>query len=535
MYAEFFGLRELPFNNTPDPRYFYSTPDHEEALASLIYAVKQRKGFVLLTGEVGAGKTLVTRLMLRNFGTSIAFANINHAIRDGNDLMESVCTEFELPVQEGMTHSHLVRMLHDYLLSQFAANIPVVLVLDEAQNLPVAAFEELRMIGNLEADSAKLLQIAIVGQPELQKTFATSELRQLKQRLFRSFHLGTLDRRQTEGYIRYRLSVAAASDTGIFTTEAVDLIHEQSHGLPRIINTICDNAMLSAYSSDLHVIDEDLVESVLPRPVTTSANLGGVEPRHAILPPVAVERVKPVAPPAFIPSSRIQAQRESSGAPLNLEANPAFQALAEQLQGVARTVDRLDANQRTVKGNMAQAELAKAELQALLHRGDAMLDRGEKLATQIEQREIRGHGLLESLRVVGQSLKPTLAKLADAVSIAKKQVSDAEVIHKRLLEQNDRSLAVARSIGRLTSRVQGPTERDVPVAKTVVEVSAGTSVILSGGSLDPRTIDAGRFEKILAETQASLGDLRLMARGRNTANASKVEEVPRLVEATPEN
>ena len=120
MYVEFFGFRELPFNNTPDPRFFFSTPDHEEALASLIYAVKERKGFVLLTGEVGAGKTLVTRMMLRHFGTHLAFANINHAVQSPEDLMESICTEFELPVTSPTSATQLVRTFHDYLLAQFA-------------------------------------------------------------------------------------------------------------------------------------------------------------------------------------------------------------------------------------------------------------------------------------------------------------------------------------------------------------------------------------------------------------------------------
>ncbi len=123
MYADFFGFRELPFNNTPDPRFFYSTPDHEEALASLIYAVKERKGFVLLTGEVGAGKTLVTRMMLRHFGTHIAFATINHAVQTLEDLTESICTEFELPVKPGTSPTQLVRALHDYLLAHFAQNV----------------------------------------------------------------------------------------------------------------------------------------------------------------------------------------------------------------------------------------------------------------------------------------------------------------------------------------------------------------------------------------------------------------------------
>jgi len=263
MYAEFFGLRELPFNNTPDPRFFYATPDHEEALASLIYAVREKKGFVLLTGEVGAGKTLVARLLIKHFGSTIAFAGINHPIRDPADLMESLCAEFELPYSREDSNSQRIRMLHDFLLARFAQNIPVVLVLDEAQNLSIDAFEQLRMIGNLEADDAKLLQIVIVGQPELQSLFQTPMLRQLRQRLFRSFHLPALDSRNVDHYIRHRLATAGAADPGLFGAECAAAIHRASGGLPRLVNTLCDNVMLSAYSVGRNKLDLPFVESVL--------------------------------------------------------------------------------------------------------------------------------------------------------------------------------------------------------------------------------------------------------------------------------
>lgn len=262
MYAGFFGLRELPFNNTPDPRFFFSTPEHEEALASLIYAVDARKGFVLLTGEIGAGKTLVSRLMLRHFGSRIAYATINHAVPGAIDLLESVCTEFDLRVPDAPTTTQLVRRLHDFLLAKFAEDVPVVLVLDEAQNLPEEGFEQLRMIGNLEADDAKLLQIAIVGQPELQEMFAGPRLKQLRQRIFRNFHLPALDRALTESYIRHRLLVAGATEQSIFTQTALDEIHRYSRGLPRLINALCDNAMLSAYAAERRDVDQTTIRAV---------------------------------------------------------------------------------------------------------------------------------------------------------------------------------------------------------------------------------------------------------------------------------
>jgi general secretion pathway protein A len=263
MYAQYFGLRESPFNNTPDPRYFFATPDHEEAKAAMVYAVMERKGFVLLTGEVGAGKTMVTRMMLRHFGSRIEFADIHQAIPGPRDLMESILTELELPFEPGASATQLVRTFEDHLLARFARGIPVVLVLDEAQDLPVTAFEQLRMIGNLESEKAKLLQVVMVGQPELQRRFQSPDVRPLRQRLFRSFHLPALSRQGTEGYIRHRLRVAAGHPLDLFDDEALEAIFRASHGLPRLINTICDNLLLSAYAVDRRRMDGPFTRTML--------------------------------------------------------------------------------------------------------------------------------------------------------------------------------------------------------------------------------------------------------------------------------
>ena len=271
MYANFFGLRELPFNNTPDPRYFFSTPDHEEALASLIYAVSERKGFILLTGEVGSGKTLIARLMVRHFGDRIAFASVNNTQITPHELLLTICAELDVPVKPDAANLDMVRALQDFLLARFSENRPVVLMLDEAQALSRDAFEQIRMIGNLEADDAKLLQIMIVGQQELRERFEASDMRQLRQRLFRSYHLPGLTREQTEGYIRHRLSVAGAKHPeNIFDAWAIDVIHEYAQGLPRLINTVCDNALLSAYATDCNKIDGDFIRKVISQMLTIS-------------------------------------------------------------------------------------------------------------------------------------------------------------------------------------------------------------------------------------------------------------------------
>ncbi len=263
MYCTHFGLHRPPFNNTPDPTFYLSTPEHEEALATLQYAVTQRKGFVLITGEVGAGKTLVGRMFLRQMDRNAAVAVITHTSLSGRQLLAAICAEFELPVPPEATNLQLAEQLQAFLLDQFAQDRFVVVLLDEGQNLPDDSFEELRMLGNLEADDAKLLQVCILGQPELRDRFRQPSLRQLDQRLFRRFHLCSLDRQTTEAYIRHRLAVAGYTGTDLFTPEALDAIYAASQGTPRIINQICDNALLTAYGQEAHQVDKDIITKVL--------------------------------------------------------------------------------------------------------------------------------------------------------------------------------------------------------------------------------------------------------------------------------
>ncbi|HQE29656.1 MAG TPA: AAA family ATPase, partial [Phycisphaerae bacterium] len=263
MYCSHFGLHRPPFNNTPDPSFYYSTPDHEEALATLQYATLNRKGFVLVTGEVGAGKTLIGRMFIRQVDRQASTAVITHTQLNPRQLLGAICTEFELDVPPDATHLQLVDRLQQYLLDQFARNRFVVVLLDEAQNLPDESFEALRMLGNLEADDAKLLQVCILGQPELRQRFQSERMRQLDQRLFRRFHLTGLTPQQTIEYIQCRLQVAGCSRSDLFVPTAFDLIYEGSQGIPRLINRICDNALLAAYAQGSHQVDENMVQQVL--------------------------------------------------------------------------------------------------------------------------------------------------------------------------------------------------------------------------------------------------------------------------------
>lgn len=273
MYCAHFGLHRPPFNNTPDPTFYLSTPEHEEALATLKYATTQRKGFVLVTGEIGAGKTLLARLFLRHMERAGDVAVISHTSLNGAQLLSAICSEFQLHPPAEANTLQLTERLHNFLLQQFARNRFVVVVVDEAQNLTDESFEELRMLGNLEADDAKLLQVCILGQPELAQRFRQPSLKQLDQRLFRRFHLPSLSRDLTHNYIAHRLKIAGCQREDLFTAAAIDVIHQASRGTPRLINQLCDNALLAAYAENAQQVDDAIVDRMIDREA-------GVGPSH---------------------------------------------------------------------------------------------------------------------------------------------------------------------------------------------------------------------------------------------------------------
>lgn len=262
MYCSHFGLHRPPFNNTPDPTFYFSTPEHEEALATLQYATEQRKGFVLITGEVGAGKTLTGRVFLRQIEQQAETAVITNTHLSGHQLLAAICSEFGLSPPPQAGNLELSQLLQEFLLEQFAQDRYVVVIIDEAQNLPDEAFEEIRMLGNLEADDAKLLQVCILGQPELRERFSQPKMRQLDQRLFGRFHLKALSAQQTRQYIHHRLRVAGCPGTDLFTDEAIDAIYLASKGIPRLINQICDAALLACYADRRKVVNDEIVEEV---------------------------------------------------------------------------------------------------------------------------------------------------------------------------------------------------------------------------------------------------------------------------------
>jgi len=262
MYLSFFGLNEKPFAITPDPRYLYLSERHAEALAHLLYGINEAGGFVQLTGEVGTGKTTIVRSLLAQTPKNAEIALILNPKMTAPEFLLTICEELGIGVPDAATESlkDLVDILSGYLLRAHAGGRRVVVVVDEAQNLAPTVLEQVRLLTNLETNTRKLLQIILIGQPELRELLARNELRQLAQRITGRYHLNPLTTAETAAYVRHRLRVAGATND-IFSPGALTEVHRLAVGVPRVINVVCDRALLGAYSMDRHRVTPNLVRN----------------------------------------------------------------------------------------------------------------------------------------------------------------------------------------------------------------------------------------------------------------------------------
>src|SRR2546429_4054958 len=262
MYLSFFGLNEKPFAITPDPRYLYLSERHAEALAHLMYGINEAGGFVQLTGEVGTGKTTIVRSLLAQAPKNAEIALILNPRMTPPEFLLTICEELGIgvPDQAAGSLKDLVDILGGYLLRAHGAGKRVVLVVDEAQNLSPEVLEQVRLLTNLETTTQKLLQIILIGQPELRELLARNELRQLAQRITGRYHLNPLSRGETGAYVRHRLRVAGAT-ADILSPHALNEVFRLSHGVPRVINIVCDRSLLGAYSLHRHRVTAALVRS----------------------------------------------------------------------------------------------------------------------------------------------------------------------------------------------------------------------------------------------------------------------------------
>lgn len=264
MYKKFYGLTRNPFEISPDPYFFYPTPRHNEALANLNYGVQRRKGVVVVTGEVGTGKTLLVRCLLDSLNRNqVAFAYVFNPRLSVPDFLRYVLTDLRLPMN-GRTKSEMLAYLNSYLIARFRRGSTAVLVVDEAQLLSWELLEEIRLLTNLETSQQKLLQIVLVGQPEMDRRLDSPHLRQLKQRVGLRCSLEPLGIDELKGYISRRLELAGANSHGssIFSDEAIVTVHKYSRGIPRLINTLCENSLVSGYAKQVKQVTEDIVQEV---------------------------------------------------------------------------------------------------------------------------------------------------------------------------------------------------------------------------------------------------------------------------------
>ena len=262
MYEEFYGFKENPFSATPDSQYLFMGANYREALSRMVYGIQERKGFILITGEVGTGKTLLIRYLMGKLSESqngtIRTALVFNPKLDAINFLQYLLRDLGV-IAKGKSKGDYLWGLNEFLLQAYEKKEKVVLIVDEAQGLQPAMLEEIRLLSNLETSKWKLLQIILVGQPELKKTLSRPEFRQLKQRINLQFHIPPLTEEETGPYIEKRITVAGGKKT-LFTAEAVHEIFLRSMGIPRVINMLCDNALLDGFAAEQESINEDLVK-----------------------------------------------------------------------------------------------------------------------------------------------------------------------------------------------------------------------------------------------------------------------------------
>ena len=262
MYEKFFGFTEKPFRMTPDTRYFYPSAKHLDALNHMVYAIEERRGFVVITGEIGSGKTTLSRVLFQKLDPRTKTAIIRNTHLSAKDLVALVLEELEIPYRPGASKTHLIGLLNEFLVEQLREDNNVVLLIDEAQNLRPSVLEEVRMLSNLETETEKLIQIILMGQPELKQKLWLKELTQLRQRVTLHYHLTPLNEFETVAYISHRLHIAGANSAPIFQSDALPKIFQYTKGVPRLINGLCDRALLTGYVNEARTIGPEIVDEV---------------------------------------------------------------------------------------------------------------------------------------------------------------------------------------------------------------------------------------------------------------------------------
>ena len=376
MYERFFNLRERPFALSPDPDYLYRSRVHTEALSYLRYGIEGHAGFIVITGEIGSGKTTLLQTALRGVDKHTAVARVVNTQLDARDLLEAVMLDFGLTPEPGLSKPRLLRVLAEYLVEQRVNGRLALLVIDEAQNLSLAALEEVRMLSNLETEKSKLIQIALVGQPELRAMMGRPELEQLRQRVTVSYHLPALDVDETAAYVNHRLARAATGSPLVFPREVTDLVHHASRGVPRRINVVADAILLYGYGEGQRDITLDLAHKAIdelkasgiltedaPTPVVPETFVQPIptnaDPVAAALP---VAAPAPTSAPATVASAELIARQERMLETLQRLLAEQNHLLQEHRQQLAAIVERATRPVATTASTRSTEAAASTEL-----------------------------------------------------------------------------------------------------------------------------------------------------------------------------
>jgi len=291
MYEKFYGFEEKPFNLTPDPDYFFLSSVHKRALDYLVYGLESGMGFVQITGEIGSGKTTLIKCLLRNLSREVKVAYVLHSKGTFVQLLRMILEDLEVVgVEQKVSKEVLLSRFRDYLAEQARRHNSVVIIIDEAQNLQLDVLEELRMLSNFETEKAKLLQIVLVGQPELRDVLRRPDLEQLRQRITVRFHLYPLSEKETRSYIRHRLRIAGSNGSVRFTAAACQLVHRYAGGVPRLINVACDATLLAGFVEERRVFNERFIRDALRELADERPELGDEPDAEAAAAPAAPSR-----------------------------------------------------------------------------------------------------------------------------------------------------------------------------------------------------------------------------------------------------
>lgn len=509
MYNELFELEQMPFANTADPAFFFKTAEHEEALAALFYGITQRRGVVVITGPSGSGKTLLAHMLVEQLRPEAQVALLLHTPENGHDLISSLCRELGVRHRSTQPTGELVERLRQFLSERFLEDKSVVAVVDDAQNMNVETMEHLRMLSNLEKENAKLLQIVLLGQPDLVDKLSLPQMHQVCQRVFCHRQIGPLAHDQTRAYIRHRLRIAGVKEEAIFSDEAIDLIHDRSGGLPRLINQICDNAMLAAYAIGQKTIDRELVFNCVRdmlglHPVETGSTAAASSP-----PATQTATTAPQAPIAWPATACIPPVITTAAGELD-----------EAVRHGAEIAGRLSEINRTAQNH-------SGELKSLLTRAETL---AAKL-TESNQASTVGHiELLARLKdvnsVIGEAGRLTdrlstggseAARLADRLdAIARRAESMAHTLEaagpqaaheldEAVRKAQTAATDVARTFAELNCTMSAAAELRVQMLGVLNETNAiRESLRQTGSALEDRSADARGLIDSLEQAQRTL-------------------------------